>query len=997
MKLLHKGLILISVPLAFELLFAFGFNSLLQRSMDRLHAEVHAKQVIALAERIQILLSESSILIGLKGAEQIPAVDRRYEEIWESIKENYRSLKAVAGKKTDAHLVQGVKTNITRIWKVQNLGLMNRARRRDDGESGPMDDGTAEYISSYFLNWYEHRKQYEAHSGIGALITAELRSVVQGPKLYNDISKQFRNFLIFGALGDIVIVLSLALFFGTNIERRLKNLMETTRRMAKTEDLSPPLQGDDELAKLDLLLHDTAATIIETQKFKKQLLGVVCHELKAPLSAVKLLLARVLEDVGSMSDKARSALKRASTSCNRLQIMVTELLDLESMNAEKIKLNYKVTKPAAVLESAVEMVRDMARDQNLELIVDSCDTAVEIDPDRFNQVIVNLLSNAIKFSPRGEKILLTAKELENELEISVKDHGPGIPEELHESLFEVFTQAEQPKDAKIKGTGMGLSISKAIVQAHVGSIKIISSPGNGATFRILIPKKASQTSGSAVSAAGNSVKVGLSKKQGMRFRIRHKGLLLIGLPFLTQIILFSSFAVLLQQANVQLENQTTARRVVSESEALVSDLANAAILVLLTGASKVDRSPILARQEADIKASFSQFQKTCAGDPERESDCRAIEKAVLKINDDHRYIVDEQKKRKLTVKNAAAGMVEEYLDAWNVMSNEVDTLAAREESLQSKNEKNLEGLALNLDKLLIAGLAVNILGAIGLTAFLAQNIGKRINRVQDNAERILEKQALLSPVEGRDEIAELDKAFHDAAEALKQEQQLKQKLLAIASHELRSPLASILMSLNMLSLGAFGDMSEKNMSHLKQAESGTERLIALINDILDIEKMEAGKFVLSIENLQSHPLVDRAIACVLPLAQKKNISIENSSEDRLIKADAERLTQVLINLLTNAVKFSSEGQQIRIDSHVNSNGQFIITIEDSGAGMEKEVQEKIFDAFVSKKDDQNLDGTGLGLPISKAIIEQHGGSIGCHSERGKGSTFWFSLPLAIAS
>ncbi|MBX9687762.1 MAG: HAMP domain-containing histidine kinase [Candidatus Obscuribacterales bacterium] len=979
MKLFHKGLLLISVPLAFEIVFAFGFSSLLKRSMNQLQAEVHARDVIARAERLHVLISEACVLVGLKFKHKSPELQQRYASIWKDADQNYLVLKKLTSKKKYAQVRRELA--YTRAF----LRMMLQAVWADN-TGGLALPGIGEQIKAQFGDAYKDREARKENSAVGKLIRMELSSVRQGPRLHAEISDSFSKFLVLGVCGDILLVLGLALFFGQSIERRLRSLMETTRRLSKGDELAPPLNGNDELANLDLLLHYTASSIIEMQKFKRQLLGVVCHELKAPLSAVQILLALVAEEKDELEPKARSALQRASRSCNRLQLMVTELLDLESMNAEKIKLKKIPTRPLELLESAAEMVAAIAKDQNIALVIDACQAEVPLDPDRMGQVLVNLLSNAIKFSPKGSEVGLRACEHADQIEFSVIDHGPGIPEELHESLFELFSQGEQPKDLIIKGTGMGLAISKAIVEAHGGTIKIISSPGQGARFQILIPKQAVvvKLENTEVSTAT------LSKKQ---FRIRHKGMLLICLPLLAEMLLLGSLAYFLQEANSQLQKQSQARKVISESQQVVEAAADSAVIQFFGGEGP-ERELYYQEEESRIHARLDSLMKSCAGDPKRLESGKNIVAAVERINELHHQFLEEGRKRELTTENVDPNLIKAYLDAWEKLSEVVNTLTAFEESAESKDAAALSSIARNLDQLIVLGLSVNILSALGLTIFLTQNIGKRIVRVHQNAERILKKEELLPPVTGSDEIAELDKAFHDAAFSLQQEHQIKQKLLAIASHELRSPLSAILISLNVLIAGAVGTISQKNSQRLSQAEAGTRRLIALINDILDIEKMEAGKFELSIEDLHFQNVNERAIACVQALAEKKNISIENRCDDKLVRADAERLTQVLINLLSNAIKFSSQGQAIRIASQESRNGELIITIEDSGRGISPDLQERIFEQFVSSSGDDNPEGTGLGLSICKAIIEEHGGSIGCESEEGKGSRFWFSLPLA---
>lgn len=855
----------------------------------------------------------------------------------------------------------------------------------------PLSPEIGEQVRAGLLDFYLNRAEHKKHTPLMQLISYELKSVQQGPQLHQKMLEEFRGFIFFGIIGDIALLMALALYFWQSIQKRIESLMETTRRLSKGEDLLPPIRGSDELAMLDLLLHDTASRIIEIQKFKRQLLGVVCHELKAPLSAIQILLSLLTDASSEFSQQARASIDRASRGCNRLQLMVAELLDLETMDSKKVKLNPSRTDVSELLENASETVSAIANDYNVQIVVKNECSEAFVDKDRMLQVLINLLSNAIKFSPDGAQVILSAKEHEEKLEISIQDFGPGIPEDVQGRLFEVFSQGAQPEQQKIKGTGLGLSIARAIAEAHGGAIRIQSRVSEGSTFTVSVPRQTHLHSTELKLESRESRDIALVKPLRAKFSIKHKGIILIGLPLITQIAIVGSLSYFLLEANQELERQTVSRKVVSESQKLIEEMADTAILLFLCG-NPPDRNELLAEQFANNKTALNTMLSTCESDQRRKTICNRIEATTQNLNQLHKLAIEEGNKRKLTPDNSPE-LVQKYLKAWNNFSGALNELTSGEEALENAQDKTLQAIAARLDMLLIVGAAINILSACGLTFFLVSDINKRIMRVQENASRILKKEDLLVPLTGSDEIADLDRAFHDSANDLQKEQEMKQNLLAIASHELRAPLSSIGMSLGMFTQGVYGDIAPQHLKIITQAESACQRLVALINDILDIEKMEAGKFELSLENIQARKLTGRAIACVQPIAEKKNIRIENTVADITLKADPERLIQVLINLITNAIKFSTEGQVVKISSSLNSDNTLRIEIEDAGKGIDQQMQEHIFEQFVKSNEKENTEGTGLGLPIAKAIVEQHGGSIGCESNESKGATFWFSLPM----
>jgi len=176
----------------------------------------------------------------------------------------------------------------------------------------------------------------------------------------------------------------------------------------------------------------------------------------------------------------------------------------------------------------------------------------------------------------------------------------------------------------------------------------------------------------------------------------------------------------------------------------------------------------------------------------------------------------------------------------------------------------------------------------------------------------------------------------------------------------------------------------------------SKRLIGLINDLLDLDKLDAGKMILSLASLNVAEAVEAAIASVEPTATQSEIRISlNDGRVSPVVADRGRIIQVLVNLLSNAIKFAPEKSEIKVT--LKDSGQFVsVFVHDDGPGVGKEFQSTIFERFrqLPQKSKSGQEGSGLGLPIAKLIIELHGGKIGVDSEEGKGSTFWFQLPKA---
>jgi PAS domain S-box-containing protein len=219
------------------------------------------------------------------------------------------------------------------------------------------------------------------------------------------------------------------------------------------------------------------------------------------------------------------------------------------------------------------------------------------------------------------------------------------------------------------------------------------------------------------------------------------------------------------------------------------------------------------------------------------------------------------------------------------------------------------------------------------------------------------------------------------------------------SHELRSPLTSIRGALSLIDDKIIDMGSDECYEMIGVARSSSERLVRLINDILDIKKIEAGKLELKLEKIDAATLVARAVAGMEGLARAHNIQlIQDTAVSATVKVDIDRIIQVLINLISNAIKFSNDGGCVIVGLHLQSDADLRFSVADQGAGIPVNLQSRLFQRFqqVDSSDTRPKEGTGLGLALSKAIVEEHKGLIGVYSSTSTGSTFWFDLPIVDA-
>lgn len=246
----------------------------------------------------------------------------------------------------------------------------------------------------------------------------------------------------------------------------------------------------------------------------------------------------------------------------------------------------------------------------------------------------------------------------------------------------------------------------------------------------------------------------------------------------------------------------------------------------------------------------------------------------------------------------------------------------------------------------------------------------------------------------------------EAREAAEKTDQLKLNFLTNVSHQLRTPLNTIINSTGLVADGALGEVNEDQVGFLNQAVQGSEYLMKLLNDILDITKIETGHLTLQPEAIDLAEVIREVLPMIKGTLQQKSIQLKTEFEENLplLAADRLRLRQILLNLLSNAIKFTRKGFiWVRARSEEN---MVLISVEDTGIGMAQESLSLVFEDYqqVSVKPHQDILferrrhlGTGLGLSITKALVELHGGQITVESELERGTTFTFTLPISASS
>lgn len=291
----------------------------------------------------------------------------------------------------------------------------------------------------------------------------------------------------------------------------------------------------------------------------------------------------------------------------------------------------------------------------------------------------------------------------------------------------------------------------------------------------------------------------------------------------------------------------------------------------------------------------------------------------------------------------------------------------------------------------LVALVLSVAAALGGTAWVAIRLTRSL-RVLSAATHDVAMGAFREPlrVETRDEIAELAGDFNRMAAQLRKVETMKEEFFSTISHELRSPLTSIREGVNLLREGIYGSLTPKQERLVAIVGMSVERLLRLINQILDLSRLRAGMLPLERRWVDLDRLAGRALDELRPQAEEKGVQLVRDRRAPVkIFGDEERLLQILVNLLGNAVKFTPAGGSVRLS--VEERGETVeVSVVDTGPGIPADALTRIFDRYQQAHPGRG--GTGLGLAIVKAYAEAHGGSVRAESEEGKGSRFNMILP-----
>lgn len=491
----------------------------------------------------------------------------------------------------------------------------------------------------------------------------------------------------------------------------------------------------------------------------------------------------------------------------------------------------------------------------------------------------------------------------------------------------------------------------------------------------------------------------------MRLSLLHKGLILVAIPLCFELAIFSTL--------LSLQNDMAQEAARIDKARQIADTVNKVThrLVLMENAEHL-HSPAQALKEIRVHSDmmfkyFDTLETLTAGNttpgytdaPKIINKSRQALTAALRVVDEIRaYLASNN-----TDPNSAFANMDtkEAARVFRVKFNvhlkafvesgiyEMAANSAREIDTDKTSEMRAKTIFLIKCAVALSAL-IGIIGALTYSRHLI----KRLEVVVQNAGKLGARKPLSKAIGGNDEISDLDRAMHQAADTIAHLERAREEIIGMVSHDIRSPITTIKCTSEALDIKLEESLDERDKQLLKTIDNNCDRILRISRDLLDMQKLDAGMLTIQSEKMNLKVCVEAAIESVQGLLGNRQLTIETKLQDLDAFGEEGRIEQVVTNFLSNAIKHSPRKSAIQVELYRASDVKFAyISVTDKGPGIPPDMQSIIFERFQQLDDEQASRGTGLGLAICKALIELHGGKIGVENVEPHGSKFWIKLPI----
>lgn len=819
---------------------------------------------------------------------------------------------------------------------------------------------------------------------------------IRNPEGAELLTEDVRNGLFTAIAASLTLSLVALTTFAIDCVRRLRKISRNSQSLASGGWIEWPGTGGDEISQLDRIIFDTAQQLRELERARSALFALIGGYLAQHVRNLAEQIDILKANAELLNERGQELLAKSSSSVDRLSRLIDEL----AQSAEgRQALNFKTIQLSEILQRSVESVSQIAEDKSITIEHPAATVTLRADGDKLIQVLINLLSNAIKFSPNGSTIRVISEAQGNSVIVKVIDQGRGIPEEFRRRMFSRFEQAHAQDAARSRGTGLGLAICKTIIEDHSGTIAVESEPGRGSTFTISLPVE-----GPSADGKSHNDEPAKAIMQGANSRILNpfawlsrcaplwvKGLVLISVPLILEIGFLCAGFPIVARSDREIKDLSATRASACAAVELNRDL-----LLVVRFAILFNKTHKLVDGDRCYD-----YRKSCIKDLERLEWLAPDPQIFAEIKDATDKILRASEKgmhrtQILSGMDVASDpeLGQGLRNAVGQLIDAVSKFIARAESDETRNPFVAADMRKTLAKVSALAAFADCILLATLMWLIFGSINKRLKHIIENAKRLADNRRLALPIAGADEIAEVDRTCYASATKVQELQRLKDELLSVLSHELRTPLTGIQGMFFLLSTSAFGELDPRCTKAALAASDECATIINLVNDLLDTEKIKAGKMHFVRESLELSELVDEALDYNQPAARRKDVSlVRKTYHEYSIFADRDRLRHAVKMMIALAVTRSPAGGMVEISDSIDSQGwRFLVS--DEGPPLDDEAKRVLFEPFA--RSDQIGIQVRLGLSLSRSVAESHGGSLVETDVRGR-TALQLLLPLSSRS
>lgn len=481
----------------------------------------------------------------------------------------------------------------------------------------------------------------------------------------------------------------------------------------------------------------------------------------------------------------------------------------------------------------------------------------------------------------------------------------------------------------------------------------------------------------------------------MQISLSKKVISLVVFTLILELVIVGSLGFLHQQAEREADRANSSARISDAINILSRELYRLlAVLSVKSFSAELFRSGEIARFRESLLSQYETLKNEERNNPAELSVVLKSEKAAREgLAILTKLETDEQALASLSNPEQCRLYIQDLKGKGRfILSDDFVDLNRKQKAIARRSP--IKQAEIRQQQLLVLWIAVlvNIFVSMAAAVWLVRNITGRLKIMSENASRLAEGKSLNPVLSGSDEIAMLDRRFHEMAESLEESTRLRESLIAMMTHDLKTPLSFLSNFLELLEERLLGELNEKGEPMLLMANNSVMQMTKLVNDMLDLEKVKDGKISVSQIDVSIAALVETACAPLVSLAAADGVSLEVQSVNALVHVDVDMIVRVITNLISNAIKFSRSGSKVSL--HVERLGNRItVKVCDQGAGIPAQHLDTVFERYAQVPGTEKK-GAGLGLAICKAFVELNAGKISIESKENQGTTVCFELPLA---